>query len=70
MASIQFCCIAASGSGFPGAVVGVVVVALLVVTALTTVIILLALRLRRYVNIDYEVSYVIYMPEGHRAKEM
>ena len=56
MASIQFCCIAASGSGFPGAVVGVVVVALLVVMALTTVIILLALRLRRYVNIDYEVS--------------
>ena len=59
MASIQFCCIAASGSGFPGAVVGVVVVviiALLVVTALTTVIIALALRLRRYVSIGYEVS--------------
>ena len=56
MAYIQFCCIAASGSGFPGAVVGVVMVALLVVMALTTVIIVLALRLRRYVSISYEVS--------------
>ena len=57
--AIQFCCIAASGSGFPGAVVGVVVVvmiALLAGTALTTLIIVLALKLRRYVSIGYEVS--------------
>ena len=48
--TLNLCCIAASGSGFPGAVVGVVVVviiALLVVAALTAVIIVLALKLRR-----------------------
>ena len=53
-------CFAASGSGFPGAVVGVVVVvviiALLVVTALTTVIIVLALKLRRYLISYYKIN--------------